>query len=226
MLPSKPKSLADDTLLSELLDAHQETMVRSYQVQVTIEQEIPAIPHLRTQEGTRHIEFGERFYVEWPRKEGSVCWGRDDRGRVWFTASEDVGMRLQGATIPTPLQTLCNVRSLHLEQLLRRLPSDFEVRLEPHAHDDQVRVFQARSRTGYKPLSIDWVRLEVDPETKWVSRVTLQRSLNGKPLGQISFTQLACRALKNHVEFELEGHISADAAIYTWNHPGLRLHAF
>jgi hypothetical protein len=129
---------------------------------------------------------------------------------VWFALSPKIGARLTAAEVPEELETVCELRSVRLETLLREILADYELRREPATPETDL--IHAEPKVGAAHAKYSSVLLEVDAGTHVLRRVTLHRAYAGRAVAVVSFTFIHS-ALQSDVSYSLEGHLDPDGVV-------------
>ena len=194
------------TIVREALKAHSALLDRCYRVEVRGERDGDAPPRQESLLWTR----GDAFWTEIRGPEQTAPWGRDSSGSVWFALSPKIGARLTAAEVPEELETVCELRSVRLETLLREILADYELRREPATPETDL--IHAEPKVGAAHAKYRSVLLEVDAGTHLLRRVTLHRAYAGRAVAVVIFTFIHS-ALQSDVSYSLEGHLDPDGVV-------------
>jgi hypothetical protein len=194
------------TIVREALKAHSALLDRCYRVEVRGERDGDAPPRQESLLWTR----GDAFWTEIRGPEQTAPWGRDSSGSVWFALSPKIGARLTAAEVPEELETVCELRSVRLETLLREILADYELRREPATPETDL--IHAEAKVGAAHAKYSSVLLEVDAGTHVLRRVTLHRAYAGRAVAVVSFTFIHS-AMQSDVSYSLEGHLDPDGVV-------------
>jgi hypothetical protein len=206
-----PGQASAETMLREAQQAHALPVDRCYRVTIAAD---PALlekfpwfaPHRETRLWTR----GDQFWIESLQANRSWAWGRDDRGRVWFALLPRLGLRFSPQDVPEPLARACDIRSVRLETLLRDVLKDCDVAWEGTSGEQQT--IRATPKAGREVHSLRRAILQINPRTRVVERLVLDRQLGGLPLATATF-QLIETGNQPERAYQLEGHIDSGATI-------------
>jgi hypothetical protein len=141
----------------------------------------------------------------------TAVWGRDEAGRVWFTASPQAGGRFDADEVPERLAQVCDLRSLQPESLLRSLLADFELRRE--SAGEGVELIHAELKPGREPRLYRGALLEIDAASGVMRRAVVQRVAPGRSPIPVAFTLIETGLLDDS-RYTLAGHLAADAEIF------------
>lgn len=223
LLPQERPALAHGaTLVRQSRQAHRQPIDRCYLVAVRRESSLlaevaPTTPQVRT---TRLWTRGDRFWVESARPEARWAWGRDEANRFWIAFGPHTAVRLDADEVPAWLNVYCDLHSLNVERFLDEVSSGFELTRETAPGDASpaaIRVHAQARTLALKFPSIDTVDLELDAETRVVRRMVVHRVWNGEPFATVTYT-LAETDVRDPSAYQLEGHLTAPAEIFTRDH--------
>jgi hypothetical protein len=158
---------------------------------------------------------GDRFWFESPRPDHKGGWGRDELGRVWFAVPNGKnGFRFEANEIPEGLRVACELRSMRIESLLKRLLVDYDLREEKLEADNPQpsRIVRATLKPGRQRV-LSQVTIEMDTQSKVLRRVVLSRTY-ARAVSTITFTLVAEEIQKDDI-YRLEGHLEPEAHVYS-----------
>jgi hypothetical protein len=160
---------------------------------------------------------GDRFWMEPSQPARPWAMGRDEQGRVWFASGRQAGFRFEADEVPEPLRVACDLRSMRVKALLRDVLTDFELREEAAPDASHAsRVIHATLKPD-RSRALCEVTLEIDTQSKVLRRVVLVRKQR-ESLATITFTLVEQGRLADDT-YCLEGHLDADARIYSKDEP-------
>jgi hypothetical protein len=144
------------------------------------------------------------------------AWGRDDQGCLWLSLAERHGVRFEADETPEGLAIACDVLSMQVETLLQEVLSDFQLSRETGEHLGPVVTHRIRAepKAGAVPQGLRGAVLDIDAETSVLRRLVLHRARRGVPVATVTFTLVDNRA-QSDASYTLEGHLQADAPVYT-----------
>ncbi len=218
-LGPRPARASAEALVRQARAAHALPLDRCYLVQTRAERAV--FDHnlmFLVPPQTRLWTRGDRFWIESALPGHTWAWGRDDRGRLWFARSPKEGVRFEAdeadeADLPPQLAVTCDVNSMRLETLLDEVLADFDLE-RADAPAGEPRVVRARPKPGRGHPTLREAVLEIDAESNVLRRVVLSRALRGRPLARVTFT-LIDAAPQPDASYQLEGHLDADASVFT-----------
>ena len=152
---------------------------------------------------------GESFTQTFESDGQSLVWGRDLRGAVWFSVTADSVAIFEADEIPTTLQDLCDVRTLHLPTLLESLLRDCELRSV--GSDRGISIISARPRVGSGAKFVN-AEIEIETDSLLVRRVTLQRGSDGRAVATTSFVLDQVTTLDDSM-YDMRSHLRKDAEV-------------
>jgi hypothetical protein len=213
---SRPGPASAETLVRDAQTAHHQPVDRCYLVEVRRESD--ALDESRRvtaqSQTTRLWTRGDRFWIESTNPHSRWAWGRDERGGVWLAfGAVNRGVRLDPDEVPRALEQASDLYSMQLETLLSNIRRDFTLTREPLPDSSGVLISATLKPGRYSP-SLRGATLELDPETKVVRKVVLNRVLNGQPFATVSYTLVETGA-QDDSKYQLEGHLPPDAKVLT-----------
>ena len=141
---------------------------------------------------------------------GTLVWGRDTRGAVWFALSRRSIAVFDADEIPEVLREVCELRTLELETLLTSLLRDFD--LERFGRTGNTDTVVARPRAGAGSSKFGSVRIDIDSESLLVTNVSLERLHRERAVATIRFT-LEETTSDEGSRYEWQHHADADAEV-------------
>jgi hypothetical protein len=213
-----PAQASAESLVREARQAHALPVDRCYLVQtVPVPGGVLArFPALSQPRETRLWTRGDRFWIESTNPERKWAWGRDDQGTLWLALGRKHGLRYEADEVPEPLGVACDVCSMQVETLLEEVLRDFDLVRERPEGDMATGTYrvQAEPKRGRQPPGLRTALLEVDVESRVLRRLVLHRTRRGRPLATVTFTLVESQT-QNENTYHLEGHLEADAPIYS-----------
>jgi hypothetical protein len=199
-------------------DYHTLPLDHCYDVRMEIDPVVQQrFPMLVPQRETRLFTRGDRFWIQSKDSGQQWGWGRDDHGRLWLASTPKVGVRFEPHEVPAALADACDIRSVKLQTLLSRVLKDFDV-----AWDENACTIRAFLKTGRSPNGITSATLVLDPNTRRIDRLEVERELGGRPIGRVTFTYVRSLPAQDTSSYGLEGHLDANASVFTHEHQPLR----
>ncbi|VTS01603.1 hypothetical protein [Tuwongella immobilis] len=201
-----------ERLVEEARQAHAEPIDRCYQIHThwdpAMSQRFPVLTAPRTVHlWTR----GDRFWVESIQNDRIFAWGRDDEQRVWMAPGPKLGLLYEPNEVSEPVLIFCELCSLEAETLLGELLRNFRLRFEANPKGSGP-VILAEPRFRHPMQRVHWVRLELDPERKFVRRLEMDRRIAGQHAGTIEFVYSHTERLEDG-DYSFRGHLHPDATI-------------
>jgi hypothetical protein len=191
---------------------------RCYRVQVVAAPDGPLarFPLLVQGRPTRLWTRGDRFWVESDNPERPFSWGRDGDGNVWVADGRRQGIRFERDEIPEVVALACDVRGLQAETLLDEVLAGYDLRPEPGGTPGTQRI-RAEPRPGRAGAGLRAAVLDVDPQSRVLRRLELQRTGNDRLIATVTFTLLETRA-QDPTLYQLEGHLDPGAPVFDRAH--------
>ena len=222
---ARPEVASAEVLVRDAQHAHHQPVDRCYLVDVRRESDAPDESRAFTalSSTTRLWTRGDRFWIESTNPRQKWAWGRDERGGLWlsFTALQPRGVRLDPDEVPRSLEQACDLFSMRPETLLADIRRDFALTREATPDRSGQRIAAALKPNRYSPV-LRSATLEIDPETKVIRKLVLNRLRNGQPLAAVTYT-LVETGTQEDAKYQLEGHMPAGATILSrTNNPRLR----
>lgn len=115
-----------------------------------------------------------------------LTWGRDRQGSVWFTISGKSAAIFGNGEIPETLEELCDLRTLDVATLLESLLRDYDLQFTDRA--DRLHTILANPRPGFENPKYGAIEIEIDPQSRLVHRVTMERLKDQSPVATVSFS--------------------------------------
>lgn len=214
-----PPVASAETLVRQARSQLDPTLHRCYLVQVTPEAGSPLrrFPRLAETREFRLWTRGDRFWLQSPDAEPRWVVGRNGDGRVWVVLGREHAFWLEAGEASDSLGLLCDVLTMNVEKLLGELLLDYELTRERTPEGELTSTIQARPRTDLAAARLSEARLELDPASKVVQKLTLHRVHQGRPLARVTFTLIETRP-ESEASLRLfspEGHLPADKPVYT-----------
>lgn len=205
-----PNQASAETLVREAQQVHALAVDRRYHIDIVAHpamlERFPLLTPQREMLWTR----GDRFWIEVAFPERRWAWGQDERGSIWLACFPKRGVRFDADEVPEFLAAGISIRSLQFETLLEEVLQDFELKRMPGA-GHRIR---AELKPGHSHATLRWAELDIDPDTKVVRRLVLQRTFHGTDVGTVTFT-LEETGTQQDEAYQLEGHLDAGASIFT-----------
>jgi hypothetical protein len=206
-----PNQANAEEMLREAQQVHALPIDRCYQVTIAAD---PALlekfPFLSPHRETRLWTRGDQFWIESVHANRPWAWGRDMQGRVWFALLPRLALRFSPQDVPEPLAHACDIRSVRLETLLRDVLCDFDVSWTETTGRRQT--IRATPKPGHGTRTLRGATLRINPQTRVVEELILQRQLGGLPLTTATF-ELVETGTQPDEAYQLEGHVEAGATI-------------
>jgi hypothetical protein len=208
----RPGQVSAETLLREAQQVHALPVDRCYRVTVAADPALLAkFPWLTPQRETRLWTRGDQFWIESLQAGRKWAWGRDAQGRVWFALLPRLGLRFSRQDVPEPLAHACDVRSVRLETLLADVLRDFEIHWgEPEGRQQTI---VATPRSDHAGSTLHRATLQIDPHTRVVERLVLERQLGGQPLVTVTWQLVETGVQPAEGSYYLEGHLETGSTI-------------
>lgn len=160
---------------------------------------------------------GDRFFMKTVMPNGRTnVWGRDAQGRVWFAPLPRAGFRFEADEVPEPLARTCDLRAMNVDHLLTDVLAHFELRRTESTPG--VQVVEAEPKAGRPFLPLRYVRLEIDAQRKVLRRIEVHRR-HPQGVAETTFTLLDKTPPRAEADYTLEGHLAADARIFSLDDP-------
>lgn len=211
-LQLNPNQASAETLVRDAQQAHALAVDRRYRIDLVADPAmLERFPLLRPQQEMLWTR-GDRFWIEVNFPERRWAWGQDDRGSIWLACFPDRGVRFAAGEMPDSLAAGVSVRSLHFETLLRDVLQDFD--LQRQSSEGRLQRIRAELKPGHTHVTLRWAELDIDPDTKVVNRLVLQRTFHGIDIGTVTFT-LEETGTQPDAAYQLEGHVNAGAVVLT-----------
>ena len=211
---AKPGPASAETLVRDAQQVHHQPVDRCYLVEVRRESDSLEESRRVTAQSqtTRLWTRGDRFWIESTNPQSRWAWGRDERGGVWLAfGAVTRGVRLDPDEVPRSLEQASDLYSMQLETLLSNIRRDFTLTREPLPDSSGVLISATLKPGRYSP-TLRGATLELDPETKVVRKLVLNRVLNGQPFATVTYT-LVETGTQDDAKYQLEGHLPAGAAV-------------
>lgn|GEM_PF-361284 len=148
---------------------------------------LKANPWLRVGKSATVWTRGDRFVVASDGVatgdgQGDVYWGQDEDKNFWFIVG-DTGFSFRPGETPPILQRTRMYLVLNPRQLLNRFLKDFDLTIIKDREQDQpvVRVWATRKPES-KDIVFDTAWIEIDPRTKLIRRLEVERKLGKRTL--------------------------------------------
>lgn len=221
---AKPEVASAEVLVRDAQQAHHQPVDRCYLVEVRRESD--ALDESRAFTAlsgtTRLWTRGDRFWIESTNPRQKWAWGRDERGGLWLAlAALQRGVRLDPDEVPRSLEQACDLFSMQPETLLADIRRDFALTREATPDRSGQLISAALKPNRYSPV-LRSATLEIDPETKVIRQLVLNRLRNGQPFATVTYS-LAETGTQDDAKYQLEGHVPAGALILSRaNFPHLR----
>ena len=213
--PEPAAAATPETLLREAQQTHQQPIDRCYLVECRTESDLldETKPVTAQSRSTRLWTRGDRFWLESTNPTARWAWGRDADGGIWMAfGGIRRGVRLAPDEVPAWLGQACDTFSMRVETLLGDVLREFDLRREPG--DGGTQVIEATLKPGRSHPGLRSARLEIDPETKAVRKLVLDRTRFGQPLATVTYTLVETRPQDDR-KYQPEGHLPATTEIYT-----------
>lgn len=213
---AKPEPATAEGLVRDAQQAHHQPVDRCYLVEVRRESDLldeskPVTAQSRT---TRLWTRGDRFWIESTNPRERWAWGRDERSGLWLAfGAVPRGVRLDPDEVPRSLEQASDLFSMQLETLLVDVRRDFTLTRESLPDSSGLLISAALKPGRYSP-SLRSATLEIDPETKVVRRVVLNRLRNGQPFATVTYT-LVETGTQDDAKYQLEGHLPPGAPVFS-----------
>lgn len=220
---AKPGPASAETLVRDAQTAHHQPVDRCYLVEVRRESDaLEEFRRVTTHSPTTRLwTRGDRFWIESTNPQHRWTWGRDERGGVWLAfGGVGRGVRLDPDEVPRSLEQASDLYSMQLETLLSNIRRDFTLTREPLPDSGGV-LIAATLKPGRHSPTLRSATLELDPETKVVRRLVLNRVLNALPFATVTFT-LVETGTQDDAKYQLEGHLPQDAKVFSRATPRFR----
>ena len=159
---------------------------------------------------------GDQFFMETVLGTRVNAWGRDAQGRVWFAPTPRAGFRFEAHEVPEPLARTCDLRSMNVDKLLTEVLANLELRRREAGPGLQI--VEAEPKAGRPFVPLRYVRLEIDAHKKLLRRIEVHRR-HPQGVAQITFTLVEQAPSRADADYTLEGHLEADASIYSLTDP-------
>ena len=213
---AKPGPASAETLVRDAQAVHHQPVDRCYLVEVrresnALDESRRVTAHSQT---TRLWTRGDRFWIESTNPQSRWAWGRDERGGVWLAFGVvSRGVRLDPDEVPRSLEQASDLYSMQLETLLSNIRRDFTLTREALPDSSGV-LISATLKPGRHSPTLRSATLELDPETKVVRQVALNRVLNGQPFATVTYT-LVETGTQDDAKYQLEGHLPPGASVFS-----------
>lgn len=205
-----PSPASAETLIVAAKARAEEPVDRCYSLRMEMDPELherdPLLPPQREGElWTR----GNQLYMKPTHARPNFGWGRDDKGRVWFAVSRQVGVRFQPDEVPPLLARTCDLRSMQVETLLRELLTHFDLTREGPVPGETgpVQIVRALLKPEHGHKSLRGARLEIDARSNVLRRVILYHNQ-----ATLTFTLVRTAPLDD-TRYQLETYLDPDAKI-------------
>lgn len=140
----------------------------------------------------------------------SLVWGRGRQGSVWFTIAGKSAAIFQAGEIPETLEELCDLRTLDITTLLESLLRDYDLRFT--GRTDRLRTIFANPRPGVTNSKYGAIEIEIDPQSRLVHRVTLERLKDQRPVATVSFVLEEIQP-RDESFYNVRSHLQDDADV-------------
>lgn len=188
------------TIVQKALDRSRDDFDRRYSVRVE-----PAFPRRwmgssRPQPPVSTLWVRDRRFVQTTEVDGgTLVWGRDGCGAVWFTVSPRSVAVFGADETSDPLRDACDLRTLDQATLLETLLSNFDLRRVGGTPSTDTIV--AHPRDGASRFGR--IRIVIERDSLRVSSLVVERRIRGRTTATVHFT--------------LEETAPRDEAIYEWS---------
>jgi hypothetical protein len=206
-------------LVQKTLAEYRAAADRCYAVHVEMENR-PGRNRFRGRAGSADSKLwvrGDGFVQIFESSGTQLVWGRNLEGSVWFTIAGRSAAIFRANEIPEVLQDLCDLRTLDVSTLLESLLRDYELKYTDR--NDDVHTILASPRPGDRNSKYGTVEIEIDPRSRLVRRVSLERLNDKRSIAVISFYLQEVRQREESF-YEVESHLQSDAEVLQ---PGFRL---
>lgn len=183
---------------------------RCYHVQGRLpEGWLKANPLLRVGKQATVWTRGDRFMVASDNGQVDVHWGQDEARNFWFIAG-NTGFSFRPGETPPILNRTRMYLALNPRQLINRFLKDFDLTIIKDREHEQpiVRVWATRKPES-KDIVFDTAWIEIDPRTKLVRRLEVERNAGKRTLPfALTFTFVEQAALPAS-EYQAQAHLPA-----------------
>jgi hypothetical protein len=163
---------------------------------------------------------GDRFVVEGDFRGRAAAWGRDETGQVWLAPNRKLGLVFPGGKMPPEFVAWLDIRTLRVDSLLSDVLADFVV-VDDGTTPSRERRVRAEPKPGRAHAFLRSATLTIDPETREVRQLVLERGLPNRPLATVRFSLRNSAPLADDV-YRLRGHTDADAVVLGPEQPARR----
>ncbi|MCR9200216.1 MAG: hypothetical protein NXI04_16400 [Planctomycetaceae bacterium] len=201
---------ASDVIVAAVA-AHESAVERVYSVSTRSRSLLGGA--FRHPDDVRVFTQGNQFWVQM-NEDPKWSWGRQSDGTIWLALDTQRAMTIAADEIGPPLHEIAELYSVNWESLLLTLLDGFELeKRETESTYEITATPDDRQRRWFRGLEI-----VVDRETKAVRRLVLHRrkALFGESI--MTFELLEARSADASA-YRLEGHLSADAVVYSRDSP-------
>jgi hypothetical protein len=156
----------------------------------------------------------DKFRVEMTRGNFRWAWGRDADGTVWLTSNPQRGVGIAPDEQGPALVWSCELFGLRPESLLSHIAAHFRVKEDSRPGSNYPRVIRAEPRPTARQTRLQSAVLELDPETKAIRCLTLNRqNRDGVGTSTVKFTLIDTRPVED-ARYRLEGNLSEPFQVF------------
>ncbi len=171
-------------------------------------------PFLRLSRDTRVWTRGDRFRVSINEGEHPIAWGQDKDRNFWLVYGS-VGFQFIPGEEPGFLRPAKFLLAMNLGPLVRRFLDDFDLTRGASRTEDGHRVFlvHATLKPGHSMSWFDAAYLEIEPKTKLIRRLEIQRSRPSRRPLALDFTLLEEAGLTDD-DYRIESCLPAGGEVF------------
>lgn len=155
---------------------------------------------------------GDRFHVITRRGERQLVWGQDEQERFWGVIDPKRGLLYQRRELPAVARESLSCLNLDARRITEEILTDFELVNEP-ASDGTILIratLKAKPRFRHHFTS---VLLDIEPETMFIRRMEVTRTVGTKDTARLSFILVDERIMSDD-HYRLAGNLDADAEVF------------
>ncbi|MFO0879106.1 MAG: hypothetical protein U0840_17315 [Gemmataceae bacterium] len=214
-----PAQASAESLLRETRQTYHLPLDRCYRVELEPVGTLADDPPLAVFRTTRLWTRGDRFFVESVGPRLRWAWGRDEAGQIWMALGSRRGVRIDPDEVPRWLQLQCDLLTLRPEPLLGEILAHFHLHRETSVDEtgSTREVIHATRRFLPRLASLRSATLEIDPDSKVLRRLTLERVRQGNLVARVRYTLVETQPL-DPARYDLAGHLDDDHEVYTRDH--------
>jgi hypothetical protein len=165
---------------------------------------------------------GDRFWIDTTAGERHWSWGRTEDGAVWFVHNKTAVLfeadEIGGSDVISAIATLYSMQPEHLLELVL---NEFDLAYADAPDAPGLRRVVATGKPGREHRNVLRAVVDINPATKVIQRIVLERLFRGEAAGEITFT-LADSQPQPDEDYTLAGHTDPGVRVLDRDHAPAR----